>query len=80
MSCWSDIRRGDDITQQSALSGTVTDYRCTRGLSGRLGQPEVDTDTMPSCHTEQPILLPAEATEHPVLHSLLSWPEFYFLT
>ena len=62
MSCWSDIRRGDDITQQSALSGTVTDYRCTRGLSGRLGQPEVDTDTMPSCHTEQPILLPAEAT------------------
>ena len=29
---------------------------------GDWGSPEVDTDTMPSCHTEQPILLPAEAT------------------
>lgn len=74
----SDIRRGDDITQQSLPSGRVTVYRWT---GSPVGSGRVQVDTMPSCHTGQSILLP---TGHPpvighftnlagVRESFISW-------
>ena len=81
MSCWSDIRRGDDITQQSALSGTVTGYRCTGGSAGDPGSPQPRGGHGHNAilshwgHwglTGQSILLPAEVLLHSLLPTVLS--------